>query len=143
LTDAHTIIDIDPYHYRGYLEEHFAYRGLQRLREAELAVLRAIQLATPVQQPDAYDAMARFKLNLKAPADAATFAQKALNVASPYIPATYSTRWEADTLVVLGRAQFAQGDRAGAEQTAKRASELDPFNGTLAIFRFTLNPPPP
>ena len=35
---ARDIVAIDPYHYRGHLELHYAYRGLGRFRQAEHAV---------------------------------------------------------------------------------------------------------
>ncbi len=137
-----TITGIDPYHYRGYLEQHFAERGLKRYREAEMWLIRARERALGSQLADVDDAWARFKLELGQPADAAIAAQRSLDNAAAYIPETYSRRWQADTIVVLGRALLAAGDRTRAEAAAKQAAEIDPLNGTLAIFRQQLAAPP-
>lgn len=136
------IAQIDPYHYRGYLEQHFANRGLSRLREAEWWLLRAKEVAAPTQQPEVYDAQARFKLALGRADDAMRSAQLALDLAAPLIPGTYSRRWEADTLVVLARAQFSGGDRLGAESTAVQAAAVDPQNAPLAVLRMEMRSPP-
>jgi tetratricopeptide (TPR) repeat protein len=144
---AHTIRALDPYHYRGALEYHYAYRGLKRLREAETALVEGGRLATPSQQADVADAWARFKLELNHPEDAIPQARAALQKAAPYTPFLYSNRWQADVLVVLGKALLARGDRAGAADAAARAGELDPENGSLAMFRWELarlpSPPAP
>lgn len=142
---GHAIVGIDPYHYRGYLELHFAYRDLKRYREAEVAINAALERATPVQKPDVHDAMARFKLQINAPGEAVSHARQALDLASPYIPNTYSIRWQADTLVVAARAALGIGDRASAEALVSQAAALDPENADLAIFRhqFVATPPPP
>lgn len=132
---ARTIGQIDPYSYRGPLERHFAYRGLKRLREAEVEILRARELATPYQAPDVEDSFARFKLALGQPGDAAALARGALDKAAPYVPNLYSHRWQADTLVTLGRALLARGDRAGAEDALKRAEQVDPANAGVAMLR--------
>lgn len=126
---------IDPYHYRGPLETHFAYRGLLRLREAEVALLRAVDLATVYQQADVEDAFARFKLSLGHPEDAIPHARAALEKAEPYVPGLYSARWKADALVVLGRSLLLRGDRAGAVAAADAAAGLDPLNAGLAMLR--------
>ncbi|MFZ5814654.1 MAG: hypothetical protein ACOY93_05070 [Bacillota bacterium] len=144
---GHQIVAIDPYHYRGYLELHFAYRDLQRYREAEVAIREALLRATPAEEPDAYDAMARFKLAIKAPAEALAYARRALELAGPFTPETYPARWQADTLVVAGRAALAMGDRAAAEEYASQAAAVDPESAALAIFRHQLaekpgGPPP-
>lgn len=119
---GHEIVAIDPYHYRGYLELHFAYRELARMREAEAALNTALARTTPAQQPDAHDAMARFKLELGDPNGALAHARRALELAGPYVPGTYSVRWQADTLVVAGRAALAANDRATAEAMAGQAA---------------------
>lgn len=137
-----TVVQIDPYHYRGYLEQHFANRGLNRLREAEWWLVRAKEVASAAQQPDVYDAQARFKLSLGSPEEAIRSARLALELATPLIPATYSRRWEADTLVVLARAQFFGGDRRGAEATAVRAAAIDPQNSPLAVLRMEMRSTP-
>ncbi len=134
-----TIAAIDPFHYRGYLEQHFAYRGMNRPREAEWALLRAMEAATPYQEPDVHDAWARFKLALGHPEDGLTHAQAALDKAAPYIPFLYSRRWQVDTMVVKGRCLLALGDREGAEALVQEALKLDPENGPLAIFRHQLD----
>lgn len=126
---------IDPYYYRGPLEIHFAYRGLKRLREAEAAILRAGELATPYQAPDVEDAFARFKMALGHPEDAIPRARAALEKAAPYAPGLYSERWQADVLVVLGRALLLRGDKAGAADVVGRAAALDPENAGLAMLR--------
>lgn len=140
---GHAIVAIDPYHYRGYLELHFAYRDLKRYREAEVAINNALERATPVQKPDVHDAMARFKLQINAPGEALTHARQAIDLASPHIPNTYSTRWQVDTLVVAARAALGVGDRAAAEALASQAAGLDPENADLAIFRHQLAATPP
>lgn len=140
LESARAITEIDPYHYRGPLEMHFAYRGLKRYREAEVAILRAMELANPPQQADVEDAYARFKLWLKHPEDAAPHARAALEKAAPYVPSLYSLRWRADTLVVLGRALLLTGDRAGAARAAEQAAQADPDNAGLAMLRRELAP---
>ncbi|HYF92791.1 MAG TPA: hypothetical protein VD969_11160 [Symbiobacteriaceae bacterium] len=132
---ARAIMEIDPYHYRGALEQHFAYRGLQRGREAEVAILRAAEQATPYQKPDVHDAFARFKLELGHPEDAVPHARAALEQAQPYVPDLYSHRWQADALVVLGRALWLQGDGAGALAVVKQAADADPANAGLAVLR--------
>jgi len=134
------ITEIDPYHYRGPLEIHFAYRGLKRLREAEAAILRAGALATPYQAPDVEDAFARFKMTLGHPEDAIPHARAALEKAAPYAPGLYSQRWNADVLVVLGRASLLRGDKAGAVDAVDRAAALDPENAGLAMLRRELTP---
>jgi hypothetical protein len=138
-----TIQEIDPYHYRGYLEIHFAYRELRRPREAEIWLTYAGERVTPYQVPDVEDAWARFKLSLDHPEDAIPHATAALTKAAPYMPGLYSPHWQADTLVVLAHAQLALGDRAGAAGTADKAAAIDPQNAQLAMFRLQLNAPPP
>lgn len=138
-----TISKIDPFHYRGYLEQHFSFRGLARRDEAEVWLDRAAEYATSPQQPDLLDATARFYLSLGQAAEARTAAERALQLASPNIPATYSRRWQVDTMVVLARAQLAMGDRVGATATADQALAIDPENGTLAVFRMKLTAPVP
>jgi outer membrane murein-binding lipoprotein Lpp len=137
---AGAITAADPSHYRGAMESHFAYRGLKRLREAELAILRARELATPSQVPDVEESFARFKISLGRPDDAIPLARRALEAAAPYSPHLYSQRWMADTWVVLGRALLASGDRAGAEDAAAQAEALDPQNADLAMLRRDLTP---
>ncbi|HLN65487.1 MAG TPA: hypothetical protein VK464_28520 [Symbiobacteriaceae bacterium] len=137
---AHAIADMDPYHYRGALEAHFAYRGLKRLREAELAIARARELALPSQAAGVEESFARFKLSLGRPDDAVPLAQHALDLAAPYTPYLYSQRWTADTWVLLGHALLAGGDRTGAESAAKQAEALDPQNAELAMLRYDLAP---
>lgn len=132
---AESIIAIDPYHYRGYLEQHFIYRSLEQLREADAALASALEYATPVELPAVLDARARFKLQLNVPDDALEHAREALERARPYIPSTYSYRWQADTLVVAARAAMALGDRALAGNFAEQAAAVDPTNATLAVFR--------
>ncbi|MFZ5825761.1 MAG: hypothetical protein ACOY94_15800 [Bacillota bacterium] len=142
---GHAIAAIDPYHYRGYLEQHFALRDLKRYRLAEVAINNALERAMPAQRPDVHDAMARFMLQVNAPAQALTHARQALDLAAPHTPDTYSTRWQADTLVVAARAALGLGDRTTAEALASQAAALDPQNAELAIFRHQLvaTPPPP
>ncbi|MDF2628058.1 MAG: hypothetical protein K0R39_1889 [Symbiobacteriaceae bacterium] len=135
---ARAIGQIDPYSYRSALERHFAFRGLKRLREAEVELLRARELASRYEAPDVEDAFARFKLSLNQPGDAATLARGALEKAGPLVPGLYSHRWQADTLAVLGRALLAQGDRAGAEDAVKRAEAVDPGNGWAEVLRRSL-----
>lgn len=130
---ARAIGEIDPYHYRGPLEVHFAYRGLLRVREAELALIKAAELATVYEQPNVKDAFARFKLSLGHPEDAISHARAALEQAEPFVPGLYSARWKADALVVLGRALLLTGDRAGAADAAARASQADPGNAGAAM----------
>lgn len=136
---AEAISEIDPYHYRGPLEYHYAYRGLKRLREAELALQAAYELASPAQAPVVDDAMARFKLSLKRPDDAARYARSALDKAAPFTPFLYSYPWNADVQVVLGRALLAQGDKAGAAEAARQAAAADPTNATLAMLQHDLS----
>lgn len=136
-----SITEIDPYHYRGYLEQHFAYRRLMRFREAELWLSWSRDAALDAQLPDVEDAVARFKLELAHPADAADAARRALGTATPYLPSTYSPRWQVDTMVVLGKALLKGGDLTGAEAVVKQALVIDPQNGTLAIFRYELTSP--
>lgn len=140
---GHEIVAIDPYHYRGHLELYYAYQGLARYREAELALNSALQNATPIEQPDVYDAMARFKLQINAPAQALAHASRALELAQPYSPDTYSPRWQADVLVVAGRAALALNDRTSAAALASQAASIDPDNAPLAMFRHQLAAPPP
>lgn len=135
---AYAMADMDPYHYRGALEAHFAYRGLKRLREAEVAITHARELALPSQAPDVEESFARFKLSLGQPLDAVPLAQHALELAAPYTPDLYSQRWNADTWVLVGHALLAAGDRAGAENAAKQAEALDPQNAELAMLRYNL-----
>lgn len=135
---AGEMVRIDPYHYRGHLELHFAYQGLKRPREAEVAIRTALQRATPAQLPDVYDAFARFMLAINAPTQAFEHARRALELAQPFAPDTYSPRWQADTLVVAGRAALAVNDRANAEAMATQAAALDPENANLAMFRHQL-----
>lgn len=135
---GYDIVAIDPYHYRGYLELHFAYRDLKQYRAAEVAINNALERATPAQRPDAHDAMARFKLAINAPDQALTHARQAIDLAAPLIPDTYSIRWQADTLVIAARAALAVGDRTTAEALAGQAASLDPENANLAIFRHQL-----
>lgn len=127
---ARQIAQADPFHYRGPLERHYAYRGLKRLREAELALLRASELATPAQVAHVQETLARFRLDLNQPADAAALAREALRLAPAGL---YSPAWRADTLVVLARALVATGDRPGAEAAIAEARALDPQNASLAI----------
>jgi len=135
---ARRSIAVDPYHYRGYLELHFAYRELKRFREAEVALVEALTYATPAELPVVHDATARFKLVLKQPGEGLTHAQTALSLAAPYMPDTYSPRWQADSLVVAGRAALALNDPAAAEQYAAQAEALDPQNSSLALLRYQL-----
>ncbi|HWI51049.1 MAG TPA: hypothetical protein VNT01_02765 [Symbiobacteriaceae bacterium] len=134
------ITEIDPYHYRGPLEIHFAYRGLKRFRDAEAAILRAGALAAPYQAPDVEDAFARFKMTLGHPEDAIPHARAALEKAAPYTPGLYSVRWNADVLVVLARASLLRGDKAGALDAVGRAAALDPENAGVAMLRRELTP---
>lgn len=146
LTIGQTIAAIDPYHYRGYLEQHFASRGLKRYREAELWLIRAQETATPAELPDVRDAAARFKLSLGDAYAAVVQARQALESAGPLIPATYSKRWQADTLVVLAQALWKTGDKAGTDEAVRQAAAADPENAPLAVFRSrltTLSPPAP
>jgi len=137
-----TIInEIDPYHYRGFLEQHFGYRGLARLDEAEVWLRRAADHATGPQLPDVLDATARLYLSRGEAEEARAAAERSLQLASSHIPATYSRRWQADTMVVLARAQLAFGDREAAILTADQASSVDPKNGPLAVFRLELTVP--
>lgn len=146
LTLAQQMVAIDPYHYRGHLELHFAYRELKRLREAEMAITTALERATPAQRPSVHDAFARFKLLVNSPSAALTHARQALDLAAPHIPGTYTVQWQADTLVVAGRAALAVGDRTAAETLAGQAAALDSNNSSLAVFRHQLaakpSPPP-
>jgi hypothetical protein len=132
---AKAISEIDPYSYYGPLEYHFAYRGLKRLREAEVALSQAAALATPTQAPDVEDAWARFKLDLGHPEDAAPHARAALEKAAPYMPGLYSRHWQADTLVVLGRSLLLTSDRAGATDAANQAAQVDPHNAGVLMLR--------
>lgn len=134
---AQAIVAIDPHHYRGHLERHFAYRGLKRHREAELALQTALELATPAEKPDVHDAWARFQLAIGAPAGALSHAQQALELAVSHSD-TYSARWQADCLIVAARAALQLCDRATAEALASDAAARDPENATLAIFRHRL-----
>lgn len=135
---SESIISIDPYHYRGYLEQHFIYRSLKQYREADAALGNALFYATPVELPAVLDAQARFKLDLNAPAEALEHALDALERARPYIPDTYSHRWQADTLIVAARAALALGDSAGAAAFAEQAAAADPTNASLAVFQWQL-----
>lgn len=137
-----TVADVDPYHYRGPLEQHYAYRGMDRPREAERLLLRAAQLATPIQQPDVQDATARFKLSRGLEGDAIEHARTALNLAAAYIPATYPVAWQVDTMVVQARAHLAIGDRQAAEELVRTASELDPGNSSVLMLQQTLRQGP-
>lgn len=139
---GHAIVAIDPYHYRGYLELHFAYRDLQRYREAEVAIREALRKATTAQEPDGYDALARFQLVVNAPGEALATARRALELAAPLVPDTYSVKWQADTLVAAGRAALAAGDRTTAEAYANQAAGLDPANASLSVFRHRLTAQP-
>lgn len=143
LAIGHTMTGIDPYHYRGYLEQHFASRGLKRYREAELWLIRAQETATLAQLPDVRDATARFKLSLGDANAAALQARQALEAAAPLIPTTYSKRWQADTLVVLAKALYKAGDRTGTDEAVRQAAAADPVNAPLAVFRQQLNAPAP
>lgn len=138
LASGRAIAEIDPYHYRGYLEQHFGHRGLHQPREAERMLIRAFEHALPSQEPDLEDAMARFQLELKQPADAARRASAAIAKAMPYTPHLYSVRWHADTMAVLARAQQQSGNGAAAVETLNRALELDPGNAALAVLRRAL-----
>ncbi len=135
------ISEIDPHHYRGYLEKHFSYRGLARFEEAEIWLGKAADHATPPQQPDVLDAKARFHLSLGQAGLARAEAERSLQLAKSLVPTTYSKRWQADTMVVLARAQLALGDRATAATTAMEAQALDPQNGPLAVFLMELTGP--
>jgi len=135
------INEIDPYHYRGYLEQHFSYRGLVRLKEAEVWLSRATDYATGPQRPDVLDATARFLLSIGAAAEAKAAAEQSLQSASAHVPTTYSRRWQADTMVVLARAQLALGDWEGANATVSQALFIDPENGPLAVFQMELKAP--
>lgn len=138
LAAGRTIVEIDPYHYRGYLEQHYAHRGLHRPQEAEVWLVRAFEQATPAQVPALEEAMARFQLELRQPADAAGRAAAALQKAQPFTPYLYSHRWHADTMAVLARAQLQGGNRNAAAETVNRALELDPGNAALAVLRKAL-----
>jgi|GEM_PF-1622120 len=142
---AESIADIDPYHYRGPLERHFAQRSLERPREAEVALLKAAALATPAQAPDVEDAAARFRLRLGQPDMALAHCRSALEKAAPYIPQLYSFRWQADALAVQGRAFLAKGDRSAAEAAVRDGLSIDPENADLAMLRRDLaaKPAPP
>lgn len=142
LTLGAAIRTVDPFHFRGPLESHFAYRGLERVREAEWWLAQARELAAPWQLPEVDDAAARFMLGVNQPAEAAALARSALDTATPYVPDLYSRRWQADTMVVLGRALLSRGDRASAAAVAQQVRELDPQNATLAMFLGDLLPPP-
>lgn len=135
---ARDIVAADPYHYRGHLELHYAYRGLNRLRQAELALADAAQRATEFERPVVEEAMARFQLSLNQPGRALEHVQRALELAQPYAPGTYSARWQADTLVVGSRAALALGMEEEAAAMAQQAAALDPDNAELAILRFQL-----
>jgi tetratricopeptide (TPR) repeat protein len=135
---AGDIIAVDPYHYRGYLESHYAYRGLARPREAEVALAGAAQRATAVEQPNVEEAIARFQFSLKQPDRALEHVRLALDLAQPYIPDTYSARWQADTLVLGSRVAMALGDQESAATLAEQAAAVDPHNPELAILRFQL-----
>ncbi|MBP2017366.1 hypothetical protein J2Z79_000749 [Symbiobacterium terraclitae] len=132
---ARAIVAIDPYHYRGHLEMHYAFRGLGRLRQAEHALQLAQERATAAQKPDVLAAWARFKLAIGAPADALGYAQQALDLAKPYYPGTYSPAWWAETLVLSGQAALALGDGETAALYAEAAAAADPKNAALALFR--------
>lgn len=135
-----TATEIAPTHFGGYLEMFYAYWGLDRYREADWVLLTATQKAQPYQLPEVYDATARFKLGINQPDDAVRFARLVLDGAASY-PSLYSKAWQADTLVVLGKAQLVKGNRAEAEAAANQAGEIDPTNGTLAAFRWMLAQP--
>lgn len=139
---ARAISTIDPFHYRGPLELHYAYKGLKRFREAELALLRARELATPAQAPAVEDAFARFKVNMGVPADAVPLARAALDKAAPYMPDLYPPRWQADTLVVLARGLAGAGDLTGARAAAQQAASIEPQNASLAMLLRELPPTP-
>nr|PZN73677.1 MAG: hypothetical protein DIU55_02420 [Bacillota bacterium] len=135
---ARDIVAIDPHHYRGHLELHYAFRGLGRIRQAEHALNAAWARATGAQRADVMAARARFKLAIGAPAEALALAREALSLARPYAPGTYSASWQAETLIVGARAALALGDREAAQALADEAAELDPANAALAVFRYQL-----
>ncbi len=138
LSLARKSISIDPYHYRGYLELHFAYRDLKRYREAEVALADALDRATPAELPVVHDTFARFKLLLNQPADGLAHARQALSLAATFSPETYPSEWTADTLVVAGRAALALNDQATAGEYAAQAATLDPENASLAVFQYQM-----
>lgn len=140
---ARAIVAIDPYHYRGYLEMHYAFRGLGRLRQAEYALQLASERATGAQKADVMAAWARFKLALGAPEEAMSYVQQALELAEPYYPGTYSAAWRAETLVLGGQAALALGDGETAALRAEEAAAADPESPALALFRQQLPASPP
>lgn len=135
---ARDIVAIDPYHYRGHLELHYAYRGLGRFRQAEHALNTAWARASAAQKADVMAARARYKLALGAPDDALAHARSAVELALPYVPGTYSPAWQAETLIVGAQAALALGDREAAAELADRAAAADPESAALAVFRYQL-----
>ncbi|MEW8978437.1 MAG: hypothetical protein AB2385_08520 [Symbiobacterium sp.] len=135
---AQAIVAIDPYHYRGHLELHYAYRGLGRLRQAEHALRTAEERTTAPQRADVAAAWARFKLSLGDAEEALNYAQRALVLARPYSPGTYSPAWRAETLVLAGQAALALGDAETAAALAEEAAEADPESPALAMFLLEL-----
>jgi len=135
---ARDIVAIDPYHYRGHLELHYAFRGLGRIRQAEYALNTAWERASAAEKADVMAARARFKLALGAPADALDLAREALDLARPYAPGTYSAAWQAETLVVTAQAALALGDGEAAQALADEAAALDGENAAVAVFRYQL-----
>lgn len=135
---ARDIVAIDPYHYRGHLELHYAFRGLGRLRQAEYALNTAWERASAAQKADVMAARARFKLALGAPQDALAHAREAVELARPYTPETYSAAWQAETLIVGAQAALALGDGEAVEELVSRAAAADPESPALAVFRHRL-----
>jgi len=132
---ARAIVAIDPYHYRGHLEMHYAFRALSRPRQAEYELHLASERATDAQMADVLAAWARFKLALGAPVEAMSYAEQALKRAEPYYPGTYSAAWRAETLVLSGQAALLLGDGETAVLRAEEAATADPDNPSLALFR--------
>lgn len=126
--------DIDPYDYRGYLEQHFAHRELRQTLEAERWLAFARMEATPLQMPDVLDAMARHALSLGNATEALSLVEEALQQAAPLIPQLYSPAWQVDSMVVKGRALAALGDLDGARAIARQGRLIDPQNGTMLLF---------
>lgn len=135
---ARDIVAIDPYHYRGHLELHYAFRGLGRIRQAEYALNTAWERASAAEKADVMAARARFKLALGAPADALDLAREALDLARPYAPGTYSPSWQAETLVLAAQAALALGDVDAAQALAEEAAAVDADNAAVAVFRYQL-----
>jgi len=133
---ASDIVAIDPYHYRGHLELHYAYRGLGRIRQAEYALATVLERATSPEKADVIAAKARFRLALGAPEDALAYALEALELARPFTPGTYSPAWQAETLILGAQAALSLGDAETAQQLVDRAADVDPESVAVAVFRY-------